>query len=43
MLDFNFEGMIFADTAGELLEQLEAVADETPIKPEGSSGGQQNI
>ena len=34
MLDFKFEGMIFAHTAGELLEQLEAVADETPIKPE---------
>lgn len=35
MLDFKFEGMIFAHTAGELLEQLETVADETPIKPEG--------
>lgn len=34
MLDFKFEGMIFAHTVGELLEQLETVADETPIKPE---------
>ena len=35
MLDYKFEGMIYAHTAGELLEQLEPVADDTPIKPEG--------
>ena len=35
MLDYKFEGMIIARTAGELLEQLAVVADETIIKPEG--------
>ena len=35
MLDYKFEGMVYAHTVGELLEQLESVADETPIKPEG--------
>ena len=35
MLDYKFEGMVYADTVGELLEQLDAVADDTPIKPEG--------
>ena len=34
MLDYKFEGMVYAHTVGELLEQLEPVADETPIKPE---------
>jgi hypothetical protein len=35
MLDYKFEGMVYAHTVGELLEQLESVADETPIRPEG--------
>ena len=35
MLDYKFEGIIIARTAGELLEQLESVAGDTPIKPEG--------
>ncbi len=35
MLDYTFEGIIIAHTAGELLEQLESVADDTAIRPEG--------
>ena len=39
MLDYKFEGIIIARTAGELLEQLESVAGDTPIKPEGGLWG----
>ena len=35
MTDYKFEGIIIAETAGDLLKQLESIADETPIKPEG--------
>ncbi len=35
MLDYKFEGIIIAYTAGELLEQLDAVTDDTLIKPDG--------
>jgi len=34
MLDYKFEGIIIAHTAGELLEQLESVDDDIIIKPE---------
>lgn len=34
MLDFTFEKIIIAYTAGELMEQLEDVSDDVIIKPE---------